>query len=103
MPASGSMVRIVIESRTGKQTHEGVLISPAGKGLITIKLANGYNFSHPLDAVDSIDTIQEATEKAHEDSTNHIEENNLSLPQVTLLHTGGTIASKVDYETGSRV
>ena len=101
MPASGSMVRIVIESRTGKQTHEGVLISPAGKGLITIKLANGYNFSHPLDAVDSIDTIQEATEKAHVDSTNHIEENNLSLPQVTLLHTGGTIASKVDYETGA--
>ena len=101
MPASGSMVQIVIESRTGKQTHEGVLISPAGKGLITIKLVNGYNFSHPLDAVDSIDIIQEATEKIHEDSTDHIEENNLSLPQVTLLHTGGTIASKVDYETGA--
>ena len=101
MPPSGSKVRIVIESRTGKQTHEGILISPAGEGLMTIKLVNGYNLSHPLDAIDSIDTIQDATEKVHEEPSNNIEENNLSLPQVTLLHTGGTIASKVDYETGA--
>ena len=54
VPQSGSKVRIKIHSRMGKQTHEGVIISPAGNGLITIKLQNGYNLSHPLDGIDSI-------------------------------------------------
>jgi glutamyl-tRNA(Gln) amidotransferase subunit D len=101
MPANGSKVRIIIESRMGKQTHEGMLISPAGEGLITIKLANGYNLSHPLDSIDSIDTIETVIEKSQEMKTNSTKSPNLELPLVTLLHTGGTIASKVDYETGA--
>tara|TARA_B100001996_G_C18632665_1_gene582406 strand:- start:89 stop:1429 length:1341 start_codon:yes stop_codon:yes gene_type:complete len=101
MPASGSKVRIIIESRTGEQTHEGILLSPAGEGLITIKLANGYNLSHPLDAINSIDTIEEVGEKSQEVRTNSTNLPDLELPLVTLLHTGGTIASKVDYQTGA--
>ena len=101
MPANGSKVRIIIESRMGKQTHEGMLISPAGEGLITIKLANGYNLSHPLDSIDSIDAIETVIEKSQERKTNSTKSPDLELPLVTLLHTGGTIASKVDYETGA--
>ncbi|HJM66088.1 MAG TPA: Glu-tRNA(Gln) amidotransferase subunit GatD [Candidatus Thalassarchaeaceae archaeon] len=101
MPANGSKVRIIIESRMGKQTHEGMLISPAGEGLITIKLANGYNLSHPLDSIDSIDAIETVIEKSQEMKTNSTKSPDLELPLVTLLHTGGTIASKVDYETGA--
>ncbi len=101
MPASGSKVRIIIESRMGKQTHEGMLISPAGEGLITIKLANGYNLSHPIDGIDSIDTIEEVREQSEVIETNSTNPPDLELPLVTLLHTGGTIASKVDYETGA--
>ncbi len=101
VPQSGSTVRINIDSRLGKQTHEGVIISPAGNGLITIKLQNGYNISHPLDGIESIELIENATERLESDTTKTENDVNQDLPLVILLHTGGTIASKVDYETGA--
>ncbi|MEC7391250.1 MAG: asparaginase domain-containing protein, partial [Candidatus Thermoplasmatota archaeon] len=101
VPPTGSKVRINIESRMGKQTHEGVIISPAGNGLITIKLQNGYNFSHPLDAVNLIELIENPKKGFEFDNTKMQNDMDQDLPLVTLLHTGGTIASKVDYETGA--
>ncbi len=103
IPEAGSKVRIIVESRTGKQTHLGVIISPAGEGLLTIKLQNGYNLSHPLNRIDSIELIEARKEKTSKiiSSTEHIVDPD--LPRVILLHTGGTIASKVDYETGAVV
>ena len=101
VPPTGSKVRINIESRIGKQTHEGVIISPAGNGLITIKLQNGYNFSHPIDAVNLIELIENPKNGSEFDNTKIQNDVNQDLPLVTLLHTGGTIASKVDYETGA--
>ena len=101
VPPSGSRVRISIESKMGKQAHEGVIISPSAKGLITIKLQNGYNLSHPLDRIDLIELIETPQENYEPEIS--INENNLNseLPLVILLHTGGTIASKVDYKTGA--
>ena len=101
VPQSGSKVRIIIESRMGKQTHEGVIISPAGNGLVTIKLQNGYNLSHPLEGIDSIELIEKPKEKFESENTKTENDMNQDLPLVILLHTGGTIASKVDYETGA--
>ena len=101
VPPTGSKVRINIESRIGKQTHEGVIISPAGNGLITIKLQNGYNFSHPIDSVNLIELIENPKNGSEFDNTKIQNDVNQDLPLVTLLHTGGTIASKVDYETGA--
>ena len=101
VPPSGSKVRISIESKMGKQAHEGVIISPSAEGLITIKLQNGYNLSHPLDRIDLIELIETPQENYEPEIS--INENNLNseLPLVILLHTGGTIASKVDYNTGA--
>ena len=101
VPPSGSRVRISIESKMGKQAHEGVIISPSAKGLITIKLQNGYNLSHPLDRIDLIELIETPQENYEPEIS--VNENNLNseLPLVILLHTGGTIASKVDYKTGA--
>ena len=101
VPPSGSKVRIIIESRMGKQTHEGVIISPAGNGLVTIKLQNGYNLSHPLEGIDSIELIENPKESFESENTKTENDMNQDLPLVILLHTGGTIASKVDYETGA--
>ena len=85
----------------GKQTHEGVIISPAGNGLVTIKLQNGYNLSHPLEGIDSIELIENPKESFESENTKTENDMNQDLPLVILLHTGGTIASKVDYETGA--
>lgn len=101
VPQSGSKVRINIESRMGKQTHEGVIISPAGHGLITIKLQNGYNLSHPLNGINSIELIENPKKPSDSDNKKTENDVNHDLPLVILLHTGGTIASKVDYETGA--
>jgi glutamyl-tRNA(Gln) amidotransferase subunit D len=101
MPNTGSMVRIMVESKKGKLTHQGMLISPAGDGLLTIKLQNGYNFSHPIERIDSIEIIEKKEEYEKNVNSNAEITGNPDLPLVTLLHTGGTIASKVDYETGA--
>ena len=96
---TGSHVRLRIATRTGLQTHEGILLSPADSGLVTIKLQNGYNLSHPTSAIEEITPINQKSLTEFETlGSAPMDE---SLPLVTLIHTGGTIASKVDYETGA--
>ncbi|MBA46444.1 MAG: Glu-tRNA(Gln) amidotransferase GatDE subunit D [Euryarchaeota archaeon] len=103
IPQTGSKVRITLESRTGKQSHEGVIINPAGEGLLTIKLQNGYNLSHPINQINSIQVVGEPKEKNENNFSTNQNHEDMELPLVILLHTGGTIASKVDYETGAVV
>ena len=42
-PASGDRVRLTASTPEGAVTHEGILLSPAASGHITVKLDNGYN------------------------------------------------------------
>jgi glutamyl-tRNA(Gln) amidotransferase subunit D len=70
----------------------------AAQDHITVKLVNGYNVSYPIDMVESIDEISDTVTKSVE--TNSVKQNQ-DLPKVTIIHTGGTIASKVDYATGA--
>ena len=64
----------------------------------SLKLASGYQIA--ISKKDASD-VQTKTEEVA--STNHsIEVNNdESLPNIAIFHTGGTIASKVDYATGA--
>ncbi len=96
---TGSHVRLRITTRMGEQMHEGILLSPAVPGLVTIKLENGYNLSHPTSAIKEITRLDGKPSTENETLTST--PMNESLPLVTLIHTGGTIASKVDYETGA--
>ncbi|MBF14349.1 MAG: Glu-tRNA(Gln) amidotransferase GatDE subunit D [Euryarchaeota archaeon] len=97
-PDVGSRVRIKLTTHDGETEIEGVVLPPAVQDYVTIKLANGYNVSHPLTSVEIISSEQpESSEVA---STNETE-TNPDLPTVRIIHTGGTIASKVDYKTGA--
>ena len=97
-PDVGSRVRIKLTTHDGETEIEGVVLPPAVQDYVTIKLANGYNVSHPLTSVEIISSEQpESSEVA---STNETEINP-DLPTVRIIHTGGTIASKVDYKTGA--
>ena len=67
---------------------------------ITVKLKSGYNVGLAIDAIKEIskvvapsDDIKQVTEKKTEKRA--------GLPNILLLTTGGTIASKVDYRTGA--
>ena len=98
MPPVGKRVRMVAEGPAGSTSHEGVVLPGAAQDHITIKLVNGYNVSYPLNTVTSIDEIGDGTPNTS--STGKVEQNQ-HLPKVTIIHTGGTIASKVDYATGA--
>jgi glutamyl-tRNA(Gln) amidotransferase subunit D len=63
----------------------------------TIKLDTGYNMIVPVEELTGIESTP--FEKRHK-STPQVHQN-MHLPAVTILHTGGTIASKVDYSTGA--
>ena len=98
MPALGKRVKIIAQSPSGSTTHQGVVLPGAAPNHLTIKLANGYNVRYPLDDVKSIEELEDS--KSIQKGELVIEQNQ-DLPKVTIIHTGGTIASKVDYTTGA--
>ncbi len=65
---------------------------------IVLKLNSGYNIGLDLDQISKVEKLS-SSEKIR-----NIEQKikkNPSLPNILLLSTGGTIASKVDYRTGA--
>lgn len=67
---------------------------------IIIKLENGYNIGVRVDKVLDIQLV-EARSAGKSPITSKTAHMGGDLPRVTLISTGGTIASKVDYETGA--
>lgn len=90
---SGDKVKLV----TKQETVEGILLPSFQEGVILIKLDNGYNVGFPEKEITKITVIEKAKEKAVSKSKETTKKN---LPTISILHTGGTIASKVDYKTG---
>ena len=90
---SGERVKI----EKGKITYEGVLM-PTTTGQVVIKLDNGYNIGFKNEGI-SIFLIEK---KGVGPSKKKIDRPyRKDLPQLSILSTGGTIASKVDYRTGA--
>jgi glutamyl-tRNA(Gln) amidotransferase subunit D len=98
MPILGSRVRIEVNGPAGSTSHEGVVLPGAAADHLTLKLVNGYNVSYPLSMVSSLDGLEDPLPKSASVTT---VQQNTTLPRVTIIHTGGTIASKVDYATGA--
>ncbi|MGI0004397.1 MAG: Glu-tRNA(Gln) amidotransferase subunit GatD [Candidatus Nitrosotenuis sp.] len=65
---------------------------------IVIKLKNGYNVGLELGQIKKVEYISAAQTSQEDDKT--IKYNQV-LPKILLLSTGGTIASRIDYRTGS--
>ena len=98
-PEPGTPVKLVVRTWAGLDEHIGVAIPSAGQDLVTIKLVNGYNLSFPSSYVEEFQVMGEIPEIKEEESEQIAQDE--SLPLVHLIHTGGTIASKVDYSTGA--
>ncbi len=81
----------------GNHTFNGVLM-PSTTNNAVIKLKNGYNVGFDPHNV----TIELAGKKQDmRSATVELPPHNPGLPNVSILSTGGTIASKVDYRTGA--
>ncbi len=81
---------------------EGVILPRSGTFddlHIVVKMKNGYNIGVHVDRVRHIEEVgyKEAIYKIPEKAFPY----NEGLPNVTLLGTGGTIASRLDYRTGA--
>ena len=94
-----SDVRLV---NSAGSVFEGVILPRSGTFddlHIVLKLKNGYNVGIHVDRVDSVEELgyKEAVYKIPEQEF----PSRPDLPKVTLLGTGGTIASRLDYRTGA--
>ena len=84
-----------IKVKKGDQLFEGILLPRSegeNKHHITLKLDNGYNIGikggdiEPVGAEEQLEVFPEIELEKRED-----------LPEVSMIATGGTIASRVDY------
>ena len=85
-----------VEITTKDGIKQGILMPQEGDSIV-IKLDNGYNIGIAKKKVEKIALVKKHEEhKAKESDPEHKK----GLPKIAILHTGGTIASQVDYETG---
>jgi glutamyl-tRNA(Gln) amidotransferase subunit D len=97
MPNPGDTVKVVTKERT----EQGVLMPSSEEDVVMIKLSNGYNMGFDKKKVEKVEVITAVTLR---ETTAPVKvEKNKDLPTISILHTGGTIASKVDYRTGGVV
>tara|TARA_Y100000310_G_scaffold344115_1_gene455204 strand:+ start:2462 stop:3739 length:1278 start_codon:yes stop_codon:yes gene_type:complete len=95
MAKAGDSVTVV----TKKEKIDGVLM-PSSSSDVFVKLPSGYNIG--IDKKDVKKIIVKKSDKDSKKSTKKMVKKK-GLPTIAILHTGGTIASKVDYRTGGVV
>jgi glutamyl-tRNA(Gln) amidotransferase subunit D len=90
--------QVHVETNDGK--YEGTLM-PSQTDRIVLKLKNGYNIG--LKKKSAILTLLEKKEekKPQNEDFHPEKKGKTKLPNISLLSTGGTIASKIDYRTGA--
>ena len=76
---------------------EGIVMPNTTKDKLVIKLETGYNIGIDQKKIKSTKVLQEYKEKK---ITKPKVQHSKSKKTISILHTGGTVASKVDYETG---
>ncbi len=89
-----------LEISTSTQVFKGVFIKEE-KDFVVLKLSNGYNIGVAKRNIKEQKSLDHAKAGKEEDKKENKETTNPKLPNISILHTGGTIASKVDYSTGA--
>jgi len=88
-------IRVILKDGS---VFEGLgMPEPQGIDAIMIKLPNGYNIVIPVEDIARIEEIEEITMKIPKSEYTH----KPGLPKVVVIGTGGTISSRVDYQSGS--
>ncbi|HEY9702354.1 MAG TPA: Glu-tRNA(Gln) amidotransferase subunit GatD, partial [Allocoleopsis sp.] len=91
------------ESNGLSESFEGLLVKEDDKHVV-VKLSSGYNIGLNKNSIKKIEDINSHKELIKEKSSDKVHDSikhGDGLPKVLILHTGGTIASKIDYETGA--
>ena len=99
----GDRIRIKKQTDSGVVVYEGIFMPTASQNIV-IKLDSGYNIgirpeNVEIEVIGRIGTAKET--KGVEIKVKEEREREERLPLLSILSTGGTIASKVDYRTGA--
>ena len=96
---AGDRVRV----ERAAQHYEGVLLPSSTSDHLVVKLDGGYNVGIDREeaSVDVIEPDVYDVESAQDEESSSEIEFDADLPTVSLISTGGTIASTVDYRTGA--
>jgi len=86
-----------ISEDTADKKIEGIMMPSKNKDSVVVKLDSGYNMGIPKKTIKKIKLLKKFKETKIK--TNKIKTSK-SKKTIAILHTGGTIASKVDYNTG---
>lgn len=88
---------------TDKEELVGIVLPSQEKGVVFLKLDSGYNIGIKEEHIKNKEVLEELPLEACDESEHPDKreiKHNPKLPTIAILHTGGTIASKVDYRTG---
>lgn len=99
----GDYVEVVEKENDHHIAYRGLVMPPyeLSEGeTLTLKLDNGYNIGILVDQIVEIRILEKAKPKEVKEFKEIIQKKE-NLPDVTILGTGGTIASKIDYKTGA--
>jgi len=92
----GDRIRI----KRAENVYEGILMpTESDADIISLKLDNGYNVGFDKDSV-AIELIEAGRPFSATMPKLEVEHKD-ELPDVAILGTGGTVASKIDYKTGA--
>lgn len=93
MANPGDKVKII----TKEKEIEGILMPNESNDSVFIKLSNGYNIGIDKKTIQKTEVLKERSKK---EEPKESPKEKKGLKKIVILHTGGTIASKVEYETG---
>ena len=92
--SNGDEVEIISEGKT----LTGKYIENPDREFVSLKLSSGYNIGIERKKTKSIKLLKKHSAEKH--AKEAVKENK-ELKTITILHTGGTISSAVDYATGA--
>ena len=91
----GDVVEVVTDDSA---QYSGTIIPSADSGALTLKLPSGYNVGIGAEKIKSARKISSGKIVAKPAAIEI--KRNPELPTIAILHTGGTLASRVNYSTG---
>ncbi|MCC6030105.1 MAG: Glu-tRNA(Gln) amidotransferase subunit GatD [Desulfurococcales archaeon] len=94
---------LYIRFRYKNEILEGVVMPPyvfTDPDIIVVKLKNGYNIGVLYSEIKDLEIIEMKKPEAGSISSEKIVQRK-DLPKIIVVGTGGTIASKIEYETGA--
>ncbi len=96
---AGSKVNLLTKD---SRDFSGIILPDSDSKKVVLKLSSGYNIGLLKSNIASVKVVsQQKKESSSISRLSLSQKTSKNLPTISIIHTGGTINSKVDYETGA--